>query len=80
MVIEKVVILRGLTIEDLYGPLLTEEEGYNLDDVDNDVGKLLLLEEERKAHQLQPTGGSSSGVEKMGKRKGKPKLAVSMAR
>jgi hypothetical protein len=80
MVIEKVVNLRGLTIEDLYWPLLTEEEGYNMDDVDNDVGKLHLLEEERKAHQLQRTGGSSSGVEKMGKPKGKPKLAVSMER
>jgi hypothetical protein len=80
MVIEKAVNLRGITIEDLYGPLLTEQEGYHLDDVDNDVGELLLLEEEQKSHQLQRTGASSSGVKKMGKPKGKPKLAVSMER
>ncbi|KAK1684558.1 hypothetical protein QYE76_045406 [Lolium multiflorum] len=45
MAIEQTVNLRTLTIEEVTGRLITAEEGYNLDDVGDGVGKLLLTEE-----------------------------------
>jgi hypothetical protein len=63
MAIEHTVDLRTLTIEDLTGRFTTAEEGYELDDVSEGVGKLLLTEEEWAARQRQrggqPTGKST---------------------
>jgi hypothetical protein len=39
------VNLRELTSEDLWGHLLTAEEGYDLDDATDGVSKLLMTEE-----------------------------------
>jgi hypothetical protein len=46
MAIEQTVNLRELTIEELTGHFATAEEGYELDDVTNGFGKLLITEEE----------------------------------
>jgi hypothetical protein len=46
MAIEQTVNLRELTIEELTGRFSTAEEGYELDNVTNGFGKLLLMEEE----------------------------------
>jgi hypothetical protein len=61
MAIEQTVNLRTLTIEEVTGRLITAEEGYDLDDVGDGVGKLLLTEEEWAARQKKgaPGGGSS---------------------
>ncbi|XP_071685196.1 uncharacterized protein [Lolium perenne] len=61
MAIEQTVVLRDLTIEELTGRFFTVEEGYELDDATDGVGKLLLTEEEWAARQRQ-CGGSSSGT------------------
>jgi hypothetical protein len=46
MAIEQTVNLRELTIEELTGRFATAEEGYELDDATDGLGKLLLTEEE----------------------------------
>jgi hypothetical protein len=51
MAIEQTVDLRTLTVEDLTGRFTTAEEGYNLDDATDGVGKLLLTEEEWASRQ-----------------------------
>ncbi|KAK1626133.1 hypothetical protein QYE76_000448 [Lolium multiflorum] len=61
MAIEQTVDLRTLTVEEVTGRLITAEEGYDLDDVSDGVGKLLLKEEEWAARQRQSTPGGSSG-------------------
>jgi hypothetical protein len=62
MAIEQTVDLRSLMIEEVTGRLITTEEGYDLDDVGDGVGKLLLTEEEWVACQNKgaPRSGSSS--------------------
>uniref|UniRef100_A0ACD6A031 Uncharacterized protein n=1 Tax=Avena sativa TaxID=4498 RepID=A0ACD6A031_AVESA len=73
MAIEQTVRLRDLTIEELTGRFTTAEEGYELDDATEGVGKLLLTEEEWAARQRQRGQGSSSAGDKGGKGTGKPK-------
>ncbi|KAM0826297.1 hypothetical protein ACQ4PT_068956 [Festuca glaucescens] len=60
MAIEQTVDLRTLTIEEVTGRLITAEESYDLDDVGDGVGKLLLTEEEWAARQRQSAPGSGS--------------------
>ncbi|XP_071685359.1 uncharacterized protein [Lolium perenne] len=65
MDIEQTVDLKQLTIEDLCGRLLTVEQGYDLDDATDGVGKLLLTEDEwrsrQKGRNSDDSGGSGSG-------------------
>jgi hypothetical protein len=68
MAIEQTVNLRELTIEELTGRFATAEEGYELGDVTDGFGKLLLMEEEWAARQHQ-RGGSSSGTKPVTKPK-----------
>jgi hypothetical protein len=61
MAIEQTVNLRELTIEELTGRFSTAEEGYELDDITDGVGRLLLTEEEWAARHRQ-RGGTSGGT------------------
>jgi hypothetical protein len=67
MAIEQTVNLKELTIEDLTGHLITAEEGYELEDVTDGTGKLLLTEEEWASRQKKHAGDTS------GKATAKPK-------
>jgi hypothetical protein len=51
MTIEQTVNLRELSIKDLCSRLLTNEEGYELDDAVDGVDKLLMTEEQWSARQ-----------------------------
>jgi hypothetical protein len=62
MAIEQTVDLRTLTVEDLTGRFTTAEEGYNLDDTTDGVGKLLLTEEEWASHQRQRGGNTRNAA------------------
>jgi hypothetical protein len=68
MAIEQTVNLWELTIEELTGRFATAEEGYELDDVTDGFGKILLTEEEWAARHYQ-RGGSSSGTKPVTKPK-----------
>jgi hypothetical protein len=80
MAIKQTVDPRTLTVEDLTRRFTTAKERYNLDDATDDVGKLLLSEEEWASRQRQRGGNTSNaahGSGSGGKTSPKPKGGAS---